>query len=178
MEGNAMAGRRAPRTTLYAEIRQSVPFDRPERTLAVALLRTTDVLRHSLERALAKWRVSPEQYNVLRILRGAGDAGHPTLEIGRRTIARSPNVTRLVDKLVARRLAARTRGETDRRLAMVRLTPRGREVLAELDAAVDGVLSRLRGPGASEVARIVRALDSVREDVAVNTVREELEKNR
>ena len=61
------------RSTVYDEIRQERPFDRPERELAVVLLRTGDVFHHSLTRALAPFDLSTEQYNALRILKGAGD---------------------------------------------------------------------------------------------------------
>src|SRR5439155_3512037 len=89
-----------PVSRIYSEIRQSKPFARPEPELAVVLMRTGDVFHHSIDRALAPWGLSNEQYNALRIRRGAGKGGHPTLEISGRLISRSPNITRLVDKLI------------------------------------------------------------------------------
>ena len=98
------------------EIKQERPFDRPEREVAVTLLRTGEVLRHAVESVLRPWDVSPEQYNVLRILHGAKEGGHPALEIARRMIARSPNITRMIDKMVAKGLTNRERVDSDRRV--------------------------------------------------------------
>ncbi|MBI3857798.1 MAG: MarR family transcriptional regulator, partial [Planctomycetes bacterium] len=91
-------------STIYGELGQVRPFDRAERELAVVILRTGDVLHHSVSRALAPWGLSNEQYNALRILRGAGEEGRPTLDISTRLISRSPNITRLLDKIIAKGL--------------------------------------------------------------------------
>jgi DNA-binding MarR family transcriptional regulator len=156
---------------IYAEIRQTRPFESPQQEALVTLTRTADVLRHALERALAPRGISPEQYNVLRILRGAGKAGHPTQEIARRMISRSPNVTRLIDKLVAAGLTLREQGTRDRRLALVRLTPGGRRRLAELDRLVEVLLGRV-DLSDRESATLVRLLDRVRTCVACPTAAE------
>jgi DNA-binding MarR family transcriptional regulator len=161
-------------STIYAELRQTRPFDRPERELAVVLQRTGDVLHHRFDRALAAWGISNEQYNALRILRGAGEEGHPTLEISRRLISRSPNITRLVDKLIAKGLARRDRDTRDRRQAVIRITPPGRELLERCDRAVDDVLDKLRILSAAEIRLAVQLLDRVRGAVAVTTVWEGL----
>jgi DNA-binding MarR family transcriptional regulator len=163
------------KSRIYAEIRQAAPFDRSERELAVVLLRTGDVLPHSIGRALAPWDLSNEQYNALRILRGAGDRGHPTLEVSRRLISRSPNITRLLDKLIEKGLARRDRDAEDRRQAVIRITAEGRGLLDRCDAAVDAVLAKLRALTASEIKEAVGFLDRLREAVAVTTVREGLE---
>src|SRR5205823_12001244 len=76
------------------------------------------------------------QYNVLRILRGHGGDGVPCHEIGGQTVARTPDVTRLVDRLEAAGLAERARTAADRRVVLVRITPAGRELLARLDQPV------------------------------------------
>ena len=163
-----------PLSKIYAEIRQSSVFARPEAELAVVLLRSGDVLHHSIDRALAPWDLSNEQYNALRILRGAGDAGHPTLEVSRRLISRSPNITRLLDKLIEKELARRDRDSADRRQAVVRITPKGKELLEQCDKAVDSVLEKLRSISVADLKQAVAVLDRVREAVAVTTVREEM----
>ena len=162
------------RSTVYDEIRQETPFERPERELAVVLLRTGDVLHHGLTRALAPFDLSTEQYNALRILQGAGDDGHPTLEIARRLVSRSPNITRLLDKLIEKGLARRDRDQADRRQAVVRVTPGGREVLKRCDRAVDAVMRKLLCLAPAELRTAVALLDRVRAAVAVPTVQEEL----
>lgn len=164
-----MVGIDTPR--IYADIRQTRPFARPQQEALVTLTLTADVLRHALERALAPRGISPEQYNVLRILRGAGKAGHPTQEIARRMISRSPNVTRLIDKLVAAGLTRREQGTRDRRQALVRLTPVGRRRLAELDRLVEALLGRV-DLSDRDSTTLVRLLDRVRTRVACPTVAE------
>ncbi len=160
----------APR--IYAEIEQTRPFARPQHVALVTLTRTADVLRHALERELAPYGVSPEQYNVLRILRGAGKNGHPTLEIARRMISRSPNVTRLIDKLVAGGCARREQGTRDRRQAIVHLTPAGKRQLETLDRIVEGAREQLSLTD-RESATLVRLLDKIRAGVARPTAAEQ-----
>ncbi len=155
---------------IQAEIRQARPFSRPEHELAVTLMRTGDVLHHSIDRALDPMGLSNEQYNVLRILRGAGEAGHPTLEISRRLISRAPNITRLLDKVIAKGLVRRDRGTEDRRQAFVRITPKGLGLLARCDKVVDAALDKLRCLSRADLKRAVDLLDRVREAVAIATV--------
>ena len=162
------------RSRIYAELRQQHVFDHPERELAVVLLRTGDVLHHSIGRSLAPWELSNEQYNALRILRGAGEKGHPTLEVLRRLISRSPNITRLLDKLIEKDLVRRDRDAADRRQAVVRITPKGEQLLKECDKAVDAVIAKLGCLTSAELKVAVGLLDRVREAVEVTTVREEL----
>jgi len=154
------------------EIKQQRPFDRPERELAVTLLRTGDVLRHAVESVLRPWEVSPEQYNVLRILRGAKAGGYPAVEIARRMVARSPNTTRMVDKMVAKGLTYRERVESDRRVVRVSITPQGRRVLEELDKAVNRLLARLGFLSPAQARSLVDQLNAVRERLGIPTARE------
>jgi DNA-binding MarR family transcriptional regulator len=109
---------------------------------------------------------------VLRILRGAGNNGHPTLEIARRMISRSPNVTRLIDKLVAAGLARREPGTRDRRQAFVHLTAAGRRQLETLDQIVEEAREQLSLTD-RESATLVRLLDKIREGVARPTAAEQ-----
>ena len=164
-----MVGNSVPR--IYAEIGQTRPFARPQQAALVTLTRTADVLRHALERVLAPRGISPEQYNVLRILRGAGEGGHPTQEIARRMISRSPNVTRLIDKLAAAGLVRREQGTRDRRQALVHLTPAGRRRLGELDRLVEKPLGRV-DLSDRESATLVRLLDRIRARVVRPTLAE------
>jgi DNA-binding MarR family transcriptional regulator len=163
-----------PTSTIYSELGQTKPFDRVDRELAVVILRTGDVLHHSISRALDPWGLSNEQYNALRILRGAGDQGRPTLDVSTRLISRSPNITRLLDKLISKGLARRDRDAEDRRQALVRITPEGRALLERCDGAVDAVLGKLQTLDASEMRHVVGLLDRVRSAVAVTTVSEGL----
>jgi DNA-binding MarR family transcriptional regulator len=154
------------------EIKQGRPFGSPARQVAVTLLRTGDVLHHAIESALRPSGVSPEQYNVLRILRGSDAPGVPCVEIAQRMIARSPNLTRMIDKMVSKGLAERQRIDGDRRVVRISITPEGRRLLVELDAAVDTVLGRLASLKPAQLAALVALLDEVRERLAIPTVRE------
>src|ERR1700694_935671 len=110
-------------STVQEEIRQTRPFSSPSEEGVVALARTADLMRRSLTRVIEPHGITLQQYNVLRILRGAGEEGLPTLVIGERMIEQTPGVTRLLDRLEAKGLVARCRGESDRRQVFCRLTP-------------------------------------------------------
>src|SRR6516164_4568706 len=111
------------------------PVDCPEEAAFLDLLRTTDILSRGLVRILKQEDVSPTQYSVLRILRGAPD-GLPCREIASRMITRDPDVTRLLDRLERRGLISRCRETKDRRKVMARITPEGLNLLARLDRPV------------------------------------------
>ncbi len=123
-------------TELQAEIFKRRPFDTPAQEAFLNLLRTTSVLDAPFERLLRDHGLSTATYNVLRILRGAGDSGRVCHEIGRHLVARVPDVTRLIDRLEKQGLARRTRGDADRRLVRVVITQMGLDVLGTLDAPV------------------------------------------
>jgi DNA-binding MarR family transcriptional regulator len=122
--------------TLAREIRKAKPFDVPEQEAFLNLARTFDVLAGAIAVGVFKPAgLTPAQYNVLRILRGAGGA-LACGEIGGRMIAREPDMTRLLDRLESRRLVARSRQASDRRVVSVRITPAGLKALAALDPQV------------------------------------------
>lgn len=107
----------------------------PEEEAFLDLLRTTDMLSRGLVRVLKTEDLSPTQYNVLRILRGAPE-GLACGEIANRMITRDPDVTRLLDRLEKRALISRCRETKDRRTVMARITPEGLKVLARLDEPI------------------------------------------
>ncbi len=96
---------------------------------------TADVLSRRLEKVLKAADVSPTQYNVLRILRGAPE-GLPCHEIANRMITRDPDVTRLLDRMEKRGWVSRCRETKDRRMVMARITPQGSRFLSALDGPV------------------------------------------
>jgi DNA-binding MarR family transcriptional regulator len=158
---------------IYAEIKQSKPLPVPGQEAHITILRTADVLRHAVERAMSPFAISSEQYNVVRILRGAGGAGLPTLEIADRMLSRSPNITRLVDRLIAKRLVRRVRSRQDRRVVMITITREGGELLAKLDAVVDGLFRRFPPMTDAEIQTLLDVLDRIREHMAVKTAAEQ-----
>lgn len=108
----------------------------PEETAFLDLIRTTDILSRGLVKVLKTEDLSPTQYNVLRILRGAPE-GLPCGEIADRMITRDPDITRLLDRLEKRALISRCRETKDRRMVMTRITPEGLKVLVRLDEPVE-----------------------------------------
>src|SRR5947209_9299865 len=107
--------------------RQKPPevFRSREQEATLGLLRTADAMKRSLAQVIEPHGITPQQYNVLRILRGAGPDGLPTLSIGGRMIEQTPGVTRLVDRLVRKDLVARNPCAKDRRRVFCRITPKG-----------------------------------------------------
>src|SRR5215208_4015649 len=120
---------------LQHELHKRNPFDAPEQEVALNLARTADQLQHEFARLFKERGLTEPQYNVLRILRGAGTE-LPCLEIAGRMISHLPDITRLVDRLEGAGLVKRSRTEADRRLVLVRITERGRQVLDGLDGPV------------------------------------------
>ncbi|MGI8508852.1 MAG: MarR family winged helix-turn-helix transcriptional regulator [Gemmatimonadaceae bacterium] len=122
---------------LEAELHQSRPFRSEAQEATIALLRTASVVSRQLGKAISPSGISLAQYNVLRILRGAGTAGLPTLAIKDRMIEEGTTITRLLDKLEDAGLVHRKRSRPDRRQVLCTLTPAGAKLLAKLDPAMD-----------------------------------------
>jgi len=118
---------------LQQELKQSRPFASSAQEAVLGVLRTADLLRRGIAEILEPLGVSPQQFNVLRILRGAGARGLPTLEIAARMIEHSPGITRLVDRLISHGWADRVRCTDDRRVVYCRITEAGLDLLAKAD---------------------------------------------
>src|SRR4051812_44515835 len=132
---------------LKDEIKKKKPFDNPEEEAYLNLLRTTTVLAADFERLFKDVGLSEPQYNVLRILRGAGadGTGLPCLEIAARMITRVPDITRLVDRLEAAGLVERARTSEDRRVVLVKITKKGLDAIAPLDPGLVEIHKRQMG---------------------------------
>ncbi len=123
-------------TDLRGEIRQRKPFTSLYQEAHLNLSRTHAALQEGLERVLRPHGIGPTQYNVLRILRGAGPEGLCRNEIRDRLVTRMPDVTRLLDRMEDAGLVLRARNADDRRMVTTRLTERGRRLVDDLDALV------------------------------------------
>ena len=138
-------------------------FRSREQQATLGLLRTADAVKRSLAQVIEPHGITPQQYNVLRILRGAGPAGLPTLTIGERMVEQTPGVTRLVDRLEGKGLVARTPCPKDRRRVFCRITEKGLELLTELDEPVnrwDAQAVSALAP--ADLASLIGLLDRVR----------------
>ncbi|MGE0811813.1 MAG: MarR family winged helix-turn-helix transcriptional regulator [Vicinamibacterales bacterium] len=145
------------------EIRQTRPFASSAQEATVALLRTADVVRRHLTRVVQAEDITLQQYNVLRILRGAQGQPLSALDIQDRLIEEAPGVSRLIDRLVAKGLVARTRAVEDRRLLECTITASGLALLARLDAAVDRADTDLVEPlGDRRIATLIGLLAAIR----------------
>jgi MarR family transcriptional regulator, organic hydroperoxide resistance regulator len=111
----------------------------------VAVLRTAEYLQRRAAEMFKRHGLSPTQYNVLRILRGAGVEGLACSEVGERMLNHDPDITRLLDRLGARGLIERSRGKNDRRVITTRIAPAGLELLRSLDRPVEEFQRRLFG---------------------------------
>jgi DNA-binding MarR family transcriptional regulator len=107
------------------------------KAVVVEILRTADRLRRRGEALLAPHDVTLQQFNVLRILRGARPEGLCTLAIAQRMIEQTPGITRLIDRLEKKGLVRRVRSEEDRRQVWCRITPAGERLLARLEDPVE-----------------------------------------
>ena len=116
-----------------------------ERDTFVALLKVAGELERQSVELLKEHDLSVTQYNVLRILRGAGADGATCGEIASRLIKHDPDVTRLLDRLERRSLVERARDVADRRVVRTRITATGLAILAELDEPVDELHRRQFG---------------------------------
>lgn len=121
---------------IQAEIVQRRPFHSVKAEVAVSILRTAALIERHFAQVVAQSGITVQQYNVLRILRGAGAEGIPTLVIRDRMIHAAPGITRLLDKLENAGLARRERSSPDRRQVLCHITNRGLETLDELDEAM------------------------------------------
>ncbi|HEX2836053.1 MAG TPA: MarR family transcriptional regulator [Thermoanaerobaculia bacterium] len=121
---------------LKEEIKQRKPFPTVQEEAILALMRTADRLAGSSNTALRAANLSSSQYNVLRILRGAGAEGLACGEISERMIRRDPDLTRLLDRLEKAGLVSRARGTTDRRVVRASITESGLALLASLDEPI------------------------------------------
>jgi len=152
MAERALAQRNPPR-----------PVETVEAAAYVSILRTADALARRMEQVLKPAGLSGPQYNVLRILRGAGPEGLACREIGERMIARDPDITRLLDRLEKRVLISRARDRRDRRVVTTRITREGLRILGELDRPVLEAHGRQLGHmRPRELAILVRLLEQVR----------------
>lgn len=148
---------------LYVELKQTRPFDLIEEELHLSIVRTAALLEHAMVQVLKPYGLTPTQYNVLRILRGAGEAGLCRNEVGARLLRQVPDVTRLLDRLMELKLIGRSRQDEDRRLVRTRITPKGLELLARLDGPIRAFhTERVSGVSRQKLRQLVDLLAELR----------------
>ena len=119
---------------LASELKQTKPFASPVQEAVLSIKRTAALLELRLAELLRPYGVTPTQYNVLRILRGAGADGLPRCEVQGRLVAPVADTTRLLDRLEKMGLVSRARNTDDRRVVTSKITPRGLALLDKVAA--------------------------------------------
>ncbi len=142
---------------LRDEIKQKRPFDSPQQVAYLNVQRTASVLGRGPSEVLRRSGLTPTQYNVLRILRGA-DGPLTCSEVGERMIALDPDVTRLLDRLEEKELVRRERSTEDRRVVVSEITEKGREIVDDLDEPVAQLHAKQLGHMGEEKLRTLTAL--------------------
>lgn len=154
-------------SAIQRELKQTKRFPTLDEEAGVALIRTVDVIRGDLERALVGEDITLQQFNVLRILRGSHPEALPTLEIAERMIERAPGITRLLDRLEAAGLVSRKRCREDRRRVLCNITPAGLAALERTEAPLREIGRRRIGRlSNSDLTRLIGLLDQLREEVS------------
>jgi len=124
------------RKSLAEEIQQSKPFSSLQTEVFLSMQRTADELQSRVAAVLKPFGISGTQYNVLRILRGAGPKGHRCSEVGARMVTREPDITRLLERMAKAGWISQSRDTKDRRVVMTRITKQGLKLLEETDKPV------------------------------------------
>ena len=150
-------------STLQDEIKQTRPFRSSAEEVVVSILRTAAVVQRNLAQVVEAHGITIQQYNVLRILRGAGEAGLPTLAIRDRMVEEAAGITRLLDKLETAGHVVRERSTPDRRQVLCHITPKGESVISALDQPMDAANQRSSSMlDEAERQQVVELLGAVR----------------
>lgn len=149
--------------TIDQELKMKKPFRSTSVEGAIGLMRTADVITRFFESVVEPGGLTLQQYNVLRILRGAGSEGLPTLEVAERMVQRAPGITRMLDRLMAKGLVERERSSRDRRVVYCHITDQGLALLGQLDEAMvsadDAALAMLES---QDQVELIGLLDRIR----------------
>ena len=147
---------------LQAEIKQNKPFASLEHEAILGLLRTAAIVDHATDEAFRPYGVTGTQFNVLRILRGAGPNGLCGREIGERMVTRVPDVPRLLERLEKAGLISRQRDSNDRRHVTARITAEGEALLDKMGNISPSVVDRFRQLPEDQLRSLIDALDFIR----------------
>jgi DNA-binding MarR family transcriptional regulator len=150
-------------TKLQKELKQTKPFASREEEVFLNIQLTAERLWWGVNETLRLSELTPTQYNVLRILRGAGRDGATCSEISERMVTKDSDITRLLDRLETRGLILRERGEKDRRVIHTRITEDGLRMLAGLDEHIAKCHRKQLGHLADkELSTLSKLLDKLR----------------
>jgi DNA-binding MarR family transcriptional regulator len=148
---------------LQDELQQSKAFGSLRQEAILQMARSSAVLNHFWEQSLRAFGITGTQYNVLRILRGAGQIGLSRHAVGCRMLTQVPDVSRLLDRMTVAGLVTRARGTDDRRKVNATITPKGLAILAELDEpSLRMPEEQLRHMTDAHIQRLIELLEEAR----------------
>jgi DNA-binding MarR family transcriptional regulator len=149
--------------SLKEEIKQNRPFGSQLEEALLNIVRTASQLTYEFNEAFKPYGVTTTQYNVLRILRGAGPAGLPCGAIAERLLTRDSDVTRLLDRLTSQHLVERGRSDEDRRVVVVRITPAGTDLLERMQPVLLELQQRQLGHlDSNTITALIHGLEQAR----------------
>lgn len=154
--------------SLKSEIAQERPFASDEEEALLNVVRTSDCLQRVFQRRTRDWGVTLTQYNVLRILRGAGEQGLTCSAIGERMITAEPDITRLLARLKIMKLIRQQRDKSDRRVVWTHISASGLELLGKMDAEITQIPRDLLGHlDRKDLGDLIRLLELARKNCAI-----------
>jgi len=150
-------------SNLQAELKQRKPFSSVGAEALLSVLRTAAVLEHQLTEVLKPYGITHTQYNVLRILRGAGVEGLCGREVAERMVSRVPDVSRLLDRMEEAGLLSRERDPGDRRHVTARITRKGLAILEQATPQLEAVeRARVGQVPTGRLQQLIEVLSTVR----------------
>lgn len=155
------------KSALQIELNKRDPFDSPVQEALLSIMRTEGVFAVQYERFFREHGLTSTQYNILRILRGHGGEGLPSLEIASQMVSCVPDITRLIDRLEKTTYVKRERSSEDRRVVRVRITDAGKKLLKQLDQPIiDAEQATLGHMTKKELNELIRLLAKARQGAA------------
>ena len=154
---------RTQKSSLATALKQNRPFVSLEQEVYLSILRTASELSHAVDQVFRPFDITPSQYNVLRILRGAGTDGLCRNEISERMVTATPDMTRLLDRMEKAGWVTRERAEEDRRQVSTHITKSGMELLARLEKPTGNfVMSLFTGATTRDLKTVLKVNDQIR----------------
>src|SRR6202161_3247189 len=148
------------KSSLAVTLKQNRPFVSLQQEAFLSILRTASELSNSADKSLREFNITQQQYNVLRILRGAGAEGLCRNEISARMVASTPDMSRLLDRMEKAGWITRERAEDDRRQVSTYITKSGIELLVMLDPSTRDFVTRLfAGTAVSDLKTVLKVND-------------------
>jgi DNA-binding MarR family transcriptional regulator len=154
---------RTKQSSLATALKQKRPFASLEQEVYLSVLRTASELSYAIDQFFRPFGITSSQYNVLRILRGAGTDGLCRNEISERMVTATPDMSRLLDRMEKAGWVTRERAENDRRQVSTHITKSGMELLARLEEPTTEFVTRLfTGAKVSDLKTVLKVNDYIR----------------